>query len=212
MPGEHRPGRMFGGRGGDTPPSSKETIPRKYDRSEAAKRQPRDEKGRFTNNMMDSRLSKSGTASESHLVSEKICVGKIECKDDVVLDTNVLIGWLDEGSTTDRRAAKKAIKKDNFIYLNSVDVELNGHSNSENVKKFRAAFHDRIVRVREPNDADLKHMRVLGNDKKILFESLESGADMIVTHDKKFKKRGNGYKGINIIEPAEYISRKRRFL
>ena len=48
--------------------------------------------------------------------------------------------------------------------------------------------------------------RKIGKDRNILHNAVKTDADIIVSSDKKFKRYADGYKGIAIMKPSDYVS------
>lgn len=57
--------------------------------------------------------------------------------------------------------------------------------------------------VVERIDLDAQENR---KDRNILHDAVKTDADIIVSSDKKFKRYADGYEGIAIMKPSDYVS------
>ena len=48
----------------------------------------------------------------------------------------------------------------------------------------------------------------LKKDALILHDAVKTNADIIVTSDRKFERKADGYNGIDVMKPEEYVERK----
>lgn len=88
--------------------------------------------------------------------------------------------------------------RDGHVYTETVDRELRRawREPARTILRRYADDHGGdVIRVRPPTKKELEETRLKCNDGRILYEAEMVGADYVVTYDKIFRKRGDGYKG-----------------
>lgn len=88
--------------------------------------------------------------------------------------------------------------RDGHVYTETVDRELRRAWREPARTILRRYADDQggdVIRVRPPTKKELEETRLKCNDGRILYEAEMAGADYVVTYDKIFRKRGDGYKG-----------------
>ena len=134
----------------------------------------------------------------------------------MILDTNVISEALYDSHSFDAAVLRYADNSDYHLHTHTVDDELKRVTDrkrpglKEKVDAYRYKIRKDRVRSRRIGRMEWEEYPVVGNDKRILHDAVVHGVKVIVTMDKKFRKKGNGYKGISVIEPYEYMNSKKR--
>jgi len=78
------------------------------------------------------------------------------------------------------------------------------------LEQFRKKHKKKCAIIPRASDEEKSKMKVIGNDKDILNDAIKTKSKKIVTMDKKFVKKGNGYEGVEILSPKDYTKSKKR--
>lgn len=132
-----------------------------------------------------------------------------------VLDTSVISSGIGQNNKVQKKVVKTATKKDVSVYLRSVDDELAAYPKKhplekKRIERYRRSHRHRITGVPVASPDELAKVPVKGKDKKLLDEASKSRADNLVSLDKAFVRRANGYHGIKSWFPLEYLKKKRK--
>ena len=132
-------------------------------------------------------------------------------RDRVILDTNII----DQGAGLEREPQAKVIRvahaRDRYLYTSAVDAELRRTADPakvDGVRRFIRHHEKHMISPSPPTREMLDGMpAVLKNDRYILSDAIQTDADIIVTNDKTFRNRGNGF-GPEVMRPKEYLDSK----
>ncbi|MBQ7701942.1 MAG: hypothetical protein IJT54_06010 [Candidatus Methanomethylophilaceae archaeon] len=135
----------------------------------------------------------------------------------VIVDTNVISSVLKNGNRLLRIAFNYILRREDYVYTDSIDLELSNYPVDDKkgikakIEAFRSKYKGSIQKTPIPDDDKLKKDKypAKGKDRRILYEAEKFGVDVIVTLDKVFRKRANGFKGIRVIRPIEYMKRRK---
>ena len=134
----------------------------------------------------------------------------IRRKENVILDSNIINGFCSDTENNRKTAGIIAHTKDDYLYTEHVHKELIASRKKEILAYARRYYH-RMIRTGEPTSQELSVMpKNLKADVLILHDAIKTDADIIVTDDRKFKSKANGYNGIVVINSEEYVRRKKR--
>lgn len=134
-------------------------------------------------------------------------------RENVIIDTNVIDQGIGRQSPIEAKAVKTVQQKDRHVYTETVDEELRKvHDKDPDVNRRILDFANRhqrhMVFTVPATEEELKRYPVIGNDRRIMDEAVKTDTSVIVTADKKFKKKGNGFEGFDVMLPQEYINSK----
>ncbi len=129
-------------------------------------------------------------------------------KKKVILDTNIINGYCENEHNVRHKATVIAHEKDRYLYTEHVHKEVTA-SKKRCMQNYAKRHYPGIKWVGEPSRKELERMpKNLKKDALILHDAVKTNADIIVTSDRKFERKADGYNGIDVMKPEEYVERK----
>lgn len=132
-----------------------------------------------------------------------------------VLDTCVISSGIGKRDKGQLKAIRVATHRDVNTYIEGVDNELKAYpkknrDEKRRIEQYRKEHKTKIVKTTAATDDELQTLPAKRKDKRILDESSKSNAKTIVTLDKDFVRKANGYRGIDVESPKKYIDSKKK--
>jgi predicted nucleic acid-binding protein len=137
----------------------------------------------------------------------------------VVIDTNVISSGIGDLERPQLDAVVVADLSREHIYTKEVDDELSNAGKRKSVcrhnpffiynigvYRFIKRFHMVDNKIDHSNEPDNP---AKNRDKKIFRAAVWAKADAIITLDKKFRRRTDGFMGMHLIRPDEYLKSKK---
>lgn len=138
----------------------------------------------------------------------------------VVIDTNVISSGIGDFERPQLDAVVVADVSREHIYTKEVDDELSEVGRHKSNKRHNPffVFNIRTYRVMKRIcmvDNKIDHENESDNpakkrDKKVLRAAIRANADTIVTMDKKFIRKADGFRNIRFLMPDEYLKQRRQ--